>query len=298
MFKERSYDLNIDFILNFGQIIRKRAWDTEDFESTLKDIDLLKYYILALDDKCTYGIPVCFTYIDGKYYAYINHDPKYIKIKKLQTILKDEKQVLELKSTNIMDWNHKYRFIFNNGKEMMLNYVLFNMNNIISYDISNLKFDKFIIDGRFVGTYVLLINNDRLYPMYILNPNFIRFNHCIINVDQILTFIQLQQFRNNNFIYKSTNWKINNIELFLEYDLVLHHIHSDKTIAKKKTQTQNQNQKPKEIEKQGNEKKEDKKEKKERKENTIPEDAKEMVDNAMKDLKDKKKKKVVKEIRK
>ena len=132
MFKERSNDLCPDFILNFEQVIRRKAWDTDNFESSLMDIDISKYYILALDDKCTYGVPICFTFIDRNFYVYLNHESKYFKIKKMQSILKDKTNIDKIKTTNIMDWNHKYRFIFNNGKEIMLNQILFNMNNVIS----------------------------------------------------------------------------------------------------------------------------------------------------------------------
>ena len=292
MFKERSYDLCPDFILNFGQVIRKKAWDTENFESALMNIDLLKYYILALDDKCTYGIPICFTFIDGHFYAYLNYEPKYFKIKKMQSILKDITNMDKIKTTNIMDWNHKYRFIFNNGKEIMLNQILFNMKNVISYDLSNLKFDTFIIDSRFVGTYVILIDGDRLYPIYILNQNYIRFNHCIVNTDQILTFLQLQQFRNNNFIYKNTDWKKNNIELFLEYDFLLHHIHNDKLKGKQERKETETKETQDNKEKNEKEKKNERNEKKEEKKiNTIPEDAKGIVEEAIQDLKNKKNKK-------
>ena len=97
MFKEGSYDLCTDFILNFGQVIRKKAWDIEDFESTLMDVDISKYYILALDDKCTYGLPICFTFIEGNYYVYFNHDPKYFTIKYMQKMLKDKEKEKENK---------------------------------------------------------------------------------------------------------------------------------------------------------------------------------------------------------
>ena len=46
---------------------------------------------------------------------------------------------------------------------------------------SYLKHEKFIVNARFIGTYVLLIDNDRLYPIYILNQNYIRFNQYIVN---------------------------------------------------------------------------------------------------------------------
>ena len=47
MFKEKSNEFNIDFIINFGNIIRKKAWSRPDFESVIPNLDLSKYYFLA-----------------------------------------------------------------------------------------------------------------------------------------------------------------------------------------------------------------------------------------------------------
>ena len=49
IFKENSNDLNIDFILHFGRYIKKKAWSKENFEETIKDIDLDVYHVLLLD---------------------------------------------------------------------------------------------------------------------------------------------------------------------------------------------------------------------------------------------------------
>ena len=142
-------------------------------------------------------------------------------------------------------------------------------------------------------SYVILIDGNRLYPIYILNQNYVRFNHCIVNTDQILTYLQLQQFRNNNFIYKSTNWKINNVELFIEYDFILHHIHNDKMNGKQKEKSHAQKETKTQDNKNEKEKEKEEKNEKEKKTkvNTVPEDAKEIVEEAVKDLKNQKNKK-------
>ena len=107
MFKEKSLDLNIDFILNFGQYIKKKAWSRKDFEKALKDVDLSVYYILLLDENDTVGIPIAFTYSNGHFYAYINNETKYIKIVNLQKLLMDEEKINTLKKINVMDLKHR-----------------------------------------------------------------------------------------------------------------------------------------------------------------------------------------------
>ena len=160
MFKERSYDLHPDFILNFGKIIKKRAWNKKDFESTLDYIDLLKYYFLAIDDECTRGIPVCFTYINNNYYVYLNNETKYIKIEKLVKILNDQNKLNSMKIINVMDWNYKYWLMLKHEDEMVLNPKIFS--KILSFNISRLKVKKFIIDGKFIGSFLVLIDDQRI----------------------------------------------------------------------------------------------------------------------------------------
>ena len=100
-FKEKSNDLNIDFILNFGKYIKKKAWSKENFEETLEDIPLSEYYVLLLDECCTTGIPVAFTSFNGNYYAHLNGEPKYIRISSLRKILSNKNKLHLLQKLNV-----------------------------------------------------------------------------------------------------------------------------------------------------------------------------------------------------
>ena len=78
------------------------------------------------------------------------------------------------------------------------------------------------------------IEKERLYPIYFLNQNYIRFNHGVINIDFLKQFLQHQHFRLNNYIVdeKLKSNQENQINAFIEYDFSLHHIHNEKYLRK------------------------------------------------------------------
>ena len=253
-------------------VIRKQAWNKKDFHKTLEDIELSKYYFLTLDDANSHGIPVCFTIVNGVHYAYLNNELKFIKIDKLQNILNDKDKIGNMKTINIMDWDNKFRLIIGNENVVKLNPVFFK--NILSFDISNLNFDQFIINAEFIGFFVVIIDKQRIYPIYILNQNYIRFNHSIINIQQLFAFLDIQRLRHDNFIYKEEDWKSNDIDLFIDYNFSLQHVHNDKEGKNKKrmnTQTQKN--------------KNNKNEKKKKESIAVSEEVKDIVDEAMQNLK-------------
>ena len=198
-------------------------------------------------------------------------------------MLNDKNKLNTKKIINVMDWNYKFWLIFKHEDEMVLNSRIFD--KILSFDMSRLKVKKFIIDGKYIGSFVVLIDGKRIYPIYILNQNYVRFNHTIVNMDQLISFLDHQRFRHNNYVYKYNNWESNEIDLFVEYVFSLHQIHNDKSKKPKNTQTQQQS------------KNNDKKRKKA--EITIPSESKEIVEEAIQNLrkekKDKEKEKEVKE---
>ena len=197
--------MNIDFILNFGRYIKKKAWSKENFDQTLNDISLSAYYVLLLDDTDTVGILVAFTIMNRKFYAYLNNDPKYIKISNLQKILMDKEKLESLKKFNVMDLKHQYRLIQFDNKQ---NKTILNQNihnNIHTIDTNDYDPNKkYIINAECVGRHIILVEKERLYPVYFLNQNYIRFNHAVINIDFLKQFLQQQHFRFNLFIIDPT----------------------------------------------------------------------------------------------
>ena len=284
MFKEKSYDLHPDFILNFGNFIRKKAWNKKDFDKTLEDLELSKYYFLTMDDENSYGIPICFTVVNDNYYAYLNKETKYVKIDKLQKILNDKDKTDKMKKINIMDWDNKFRLIVDDENKVLLNPILFK--NFLSFDMSKLNLDKFIINAEYIGHFMVIIDKQKIYPIYILNQNYIRFNHCIVNIKQLYVFLDLQRLNHDNFIYKDENWKSNEAELFIEYNFSLHHIHNDKEYKNNKNKKRRPTTQTQETSKNNNR---NKKKEVEKKNITIPDDAKDIVDKAMNNLKEKNK---------
>ena len=60
--------------------------------------------------------------------------------------------------------------------------------------MSKLKVNKFIINGKFIGSYLVLIDDQRIYPIYVLNQNYVRFNHNLVNIDQLISSLDHQDF--------------------------------------------------------------------------------------------------------
>ena len=73
---------------------------------------------------------------------------------------------------------------------------------IINLNILDNQF-KYVINPKFIGTFVVLLYKDKLFPIYVLNQNYVRFNHCNVNVEVIFQFINKQQFRHYNYIQHS-----------------------------------------------------------------------------------------------
>ena len=72
-------------------------------------------------------------------------------------------------------------------------------NNIRTIDINDYDPSKrYIINGECVGRHLIIVEKERLYPVYFLNQNYIRFNHGVINIHFLKQFLQHQHFRLNN----------------------------------------------------------------------------------------------------
>ena len=152
-------------------------------------------------DKDTVGIPVAFTMVNDNYYVYINGEPKYIRISNLKKLLLNDEKLNTMKKLNVMDLRYRYRLIHFDRKmnKTVLNQQLYN--DIHPIDINDYDPNKrFIINAECVGRHIVLIEKERIYPIYVLNQNYIRFNHGIINIDFLHQFLQKQHFRLNNFI--------------------------------------------------------------------------------------------------
>ena len=111
-----------------------------------------------------------------------------------------------------------------------------------------------------------LIEKDRVYPMYPLNQNYIRFNHCIINIDYLHQFLSNQKFRYNNYII-DPKIQSNQVDALIEYNFSLLHIHNEKFIQKHNQPTAQSNKKKKET--------------------TIPKASEKLVSQAVQNIKDK-----------
>ena len=64
----------------------------------------------------------------------------------------------------------------------------------------------------------MLKYHERLFPMYILNQNYIRFNNCIVNCGMIHHFCKLQKFSFGNFFIPKKGEKAKKIMIFIKYD--------------------------------------------------------------------------------
>ena len=225
MFKEKSNEFNIDFILNFGNIIRKKAWSRPDFESVIPNLDLSKYYFLSLDEENTYGIPVSFCVWNDNYYVYINHSYQCIGIKRFLSNVKDNLD--KFKKSKIMDWNHKHDLMINDkdGK-ISINKKIFNQLNLIDmkdYD----KNVNYIIDSIFIGKYLVIKYKEKLFPIYVLNQNYVRFNNRIVNIGNLHHFVEKQRLEFGNYFIPVKGTKATKVKLLLEYNFTLHHIHDE-----------------------------------------------------------------------
>ena len=109
---------------------------------------------------------------------------------------------------------------------------------------------KYIINPQFIGTYVVLLRDDKLLPVYILNQNYVRFNHCIVNVEAIFQFINKQQFRYNNYIQQEEqkHQESDEVNMFELYNFTLHHIHHEKPQTQNNSKNNDPNRKGKEKE--------------------------------------------------
>ena len=247
MFKEKSYELNIDFILHFGNNIKKKAWSKENFELAISDLNLEKYYFLELDDKGTYGIPVAFCVWNDNYYVCINNQHQYMGAKKFFKQLKEKS--VPLKTSKIMDWNNKHNLLLFDEDKAKFNEKLFKKINLI--DIN--EYDKetnYIVDSSYIGQYIMIKMGNKLFPTYILNQNYIRFNNRIVNVCSLHNFLESQRYNFGNYFIPEKGTKANKIKLFIKYNFTLHHIHDDN--FKKDEYQQYQQQKKEKTNKQKN----------------------------------------------
>ena len=130
MFKEKSNEMNIDFILNFGNNIKKKAWMRNDFETVIPNLNLEKYYFLEIDDDGIQGIPAAFCVWNDNYYICINNQHQYMGVKKFLSKINDI--IPKLKKSNVMDWKNKHQLIlFDDKGNSKLNDHLFNQINLI-----------------------------------------------------------------------------------------------------------------------------------------------------------------------
>ena len=270
MFKENSTEFNCDFLLNFGNIIKYQAWIKEGFEEMAVALRDDKYYILALDNQCSSGVPVAFYFEKGRLKVVINNNQVLLFSKFKKKML--NKDLMGQKITKMMDWQHKYRLILSNDQgNAYFDDKLFNPWYYYNLNVMNQSMD-YIINGKFIGMYVIIQWNAKFFPIYVLNQNYVRFNYDIVNISTIIKFIKNSLYNEGNYLVNEKFQVKNYIDLFFRYDFNVHHIHRDRKQERLNRKKQ--------------------REKQQTNSNNIPSDIQEIVDTAVINLgKNKKNKK-------